>query len=342
MSSRTWILIKALLLWIHTRICRWRQGRSLAPGRRLLPSEEVSSTSCNDTSSPLTRLEDDHYQLLPLPPADLLDSNMSTIGNSHSELGAARNLLQSLWLQINEGALTLSEDSNDSNTASVPSRRTKKKYARIFSRYLENCQRHLAEIALSIFLFTLFCTIFVAESAGSVLSAIIVGDTTALIQSSRCAIPPDSYAQSASLQSRAAAYADRCYDSTAENRQAGNLCNYYYNQSLAYKTKSNATCPFAGQTCAQGRSAAFALDTGYIDASYLGFNSGRRLTFRRETTCAPLLADNEFIIARNPREGAPVGPPYSYYNCSFGRWGGIPNYDFSGFAFAYVSHLESS
>ena len=136
----------------------------------------------------------------------------------------------------------------------------------------------------------MFLGIFVAESTGSILSAAIVGDSTALASSTRCSIDTEYWHNIVSgSRARAAAYAKQCYNA----RIGADGCNFFYSQSIPYNERSNETCPFMSQTCAFGPSGAVSFDTGLLDAGVLGLNAAKRYQFRRNSTCVPLIPDGK-------------------------------------------------
>ena len=68
----------------------------------------------------------------------------------------------------------------------------------------------------------------------------------------------------------ATAYSRACYGSTKDKLQ----CNQYTQQSLKWKSNSNATCPFGDDICAYGATSAYEMDTGKMDShADLGINA---------------------------------------------------------------------
>ncbi|KAL8783281.1 MAG: hypothetical protein Q9213_004715 [Squamulea squamosa] len=124
------------------------------------------------------------------------------------------------------------------------------------------------------------------ESTANVLSVNIVSDSTALVSSPLCTLKWAFFEES-----NAAEYSRKCYKA----QPGADGCNFFKNQSLAFTEKPVSTCPFPGKTCALDENPALLLDTGYIDAKYLGINSKIPYHFRRTTTCAPLKPDGELL-----------------------------------------------
>ena len=77
---------------------------------------------------------------------------------------------------------------------------------RTLLRLWSNFLKHPFDIVVPILLSNFFIGIFVAESTGTALSARIIGDSTALSDSSRCFAP-----NITRFSQRALAYVDRCY-----------------------------------------------------------------------------------------------------------------------------------
>lgn len=58
-------------------------------------------------------------------------------------------------------------------------------------------------------------------------------------------------------------YAQQCY---ADVPSAESVCRTFVSKSLPWKAGSNASCPFASGLCIGRDSAAFEMDTGFIDS----------------------------------------------------------------------------
>jgi hypothetical protein len=91
------------------------------------------------------------------------------------------------------------------------------------------------------------------------------------------------------LSQDAAGYARACYTSTDHLLQ----CNSYPQKQIKWQTNTNASCPFAPGRCLGDLAVSF--DTGPIDTHEIfGVNAPPkdRITYRRRTTCAPLVLDD--------------------------------------------------
>ena len=319
-GPRLWILIKALIAWIWSRSVDRRRkrpaGGSVNGG--LLPTITLSSTHGSRTQSPL-------HSALQIPWSDadsnnqndrLRDHNLSTVRGSHSELGAARDMLANTWRELQTGRIRLPIDlgSDEDSWQTKYMSNLRLTYRRIID-FWDKFLQQPTDFAFSILLSVFFITIFVAQSSGGVLSASIVSDTTALAASPKCGIfvqinngdkrpptvdrpvtpvSPRTGARPATLADQALAYRKQCYgtEPSAEG------CNYFYKQSIPYQTLRDDICPFAGNMCtkrAGRRAPGFTLDTGLIDASFLGINSVKRYQFRRKSTCAPVISEWPYV-----------------------------------------------
>ena len=86
----------------------------------------------------------------------------------------------------------------------------------------------------------------------------------------------------------AATYARACYGGPSNALE----CNQYPVQSLPYSRTENVTCPFVDGMCLR-KYPAIAFDTGNISShDHFGINAQikDRITYRRMTTCAPLMS----------------------------------------------------
>ena len=268
-TPRLWILIKAFILWV---CCLYRchgnqQNIAVTPMPIPLSSLSVSQTQII-------------YQNHPAPLS--FPESLIVTEQSRSELGAARDLLRYVWAQLASRAIHLQESSGfDQRLA--------------FCKYRlpilwSNFRQPVVDIATSLILSLIFIGIFVAESSGSVLSAGIVSDNVALSTSLHCKTRAQYSHQGDIFGAEALqpfSYSDQCYG--AEDAADG--CNYFYNQSLSFTERHNDECPFDGDVCLRGSNSAYTLDTGQIEAKYLGINSAKRYQFRRSTTCAPVVTD---------------------------------------------------
>jgi hypothetical protein len=85
-------------------------------------------------------------------------------------------------------------------------------------------------------------------------------------------------------------YARKCYTIEANPLQ----CNKYVRTTLPYTVNQNSSCPFKNGICLMGDTAAYSMDTGFLDSrEHLGINSppGTSVHLRKITTCAPLQLD---------------------------------------------------
>lgn len=262
-GPRLWILIKALLFSVVDMYKRHLTRR------RGLPTS--SNIALQNRAAHLTHLENE---------------NLETTRTSHSELGAALSLLKNLWNHLGSGRIGL--------PAGLVSRR--KKWTKTVSRIWTNLIQRPFDIIASIFLSALFVGIFVAESSANVLSANIVSDTTALVSSAKCTF--HSYSRCLLPTGGAAlSYSQQCYQAPL----GADGCNFFYNQSIGYKEKSEDICPFAWPLCIKARNSTLTFDTGLVDASTIGVNSATQFQFRRTSTCAPLGSNS--VLLRFARRG---------------------------------------
>ena len=153
---------------------------------------------------------------------------------------------------------------------------------------------------------------FIGVSIGGILSANIVLGSNALCSSRDCGFyftPKGSSVGRAEVPSQvvryfvdneaaAAAHESKCYSNWPSSECGNSVAN-----TLPYDTLDNTACPFRGDVCSQGPESAFALDTGRLDASMLGVNSGKQYLFRRSTVCAPLVANATYITYSEAPEG---------------------------------------
>jgi len=107
-------------------------------------------------------------------------------------------------------------------------------------------------------------------------------------------------------------YVRNCYPQgvSREVLQCGTLMSRY----IKFEENHNVECPFSTETCKNGSSSAFELDTGQIPLDLLGINSrfSKDLSFRRRSVCASIYSspsrtefdskrsDNNWIIKRKP------------------------------------------
>jgi hypothetical protein len=103
----------------------------------------------------------------------------------------------------------------------------------------------------------------------------------------------------------AAAYARACYDTDSIDQLE---CNIYTQKRLPYTVDYNSTCPFKNNSCLEGNTAAYQIDTGLLDSQlHLGINTrpDKRVQFRKVVSCSPLRMGQQFITILNG-----TYPPY--------------------------------
>lgn len=270
-GPRLWILLKAFFFWALTRHGRRSQRRSTHEGiighaPLDLPRVSDLPTSHNQNQSHETFTHDFS-----------ISDNLATIESSHSELGAALDLITKVFklLRTDRIQLFIPSPMSRRHCQFLP------KIVRVWNNFLQ----HPVDVMVPLLLSAAFIGLFVAQSSGSVMSARILTDKIALSTPPRCTPawkPPNV----------ATAYTKQCYH--AEEEAEG--CNFFYKQSIKYIERANQTCPFRGKTCAWGRNSALSFDTGLVDAHFLGINAQKKYQFRRKMLCAPLLPDGDFII----------------------------------------------
>ena len=153
---------------------------------------------------------------------------------------------------------------------------------------------------------TILFGVFVAQAIAGVFSAKIESDKAGLSSSQHCGIwqfDEDAGEEAADQddlynyrkEARASQYARTCYSSP--DPTAPFSCGMFYNQSIAYTTKTHQTCPFASpELCLDGLYSAVSFDTGYVDASVIGINSPKSHKFRRTTSCSPLNMSEPYVL----------------------------------------------
>jgi hypothetical protein len=226
---------------------------------------------------------------------------------SHSELGAARDVLRHVWIDLQSGQIQLSSGNSQPSQSQTGSLRKIMgafwgRVKRISKLFLHN----ITDIAFSLLMSVIFVGIFVAESTSGILSANIVSDSVALLDSSGCGI----YTINGQFQQfrrdfTALEYRDQCYKKDALTEG----CDYFYISTLPFTEIHKDNCPFEGQACL-GDAVAYTLDTGLLDASSLGINTAKKLQFRRRTTCTPLRTGSWIDPTENctaPRDWPPRG-----------------------------------
>jgi hypothetical protein len=100
-------------------------------------------------------------------------------------------------------------------------------------------------------------------------------------------------------EAAAASYKNACYKTIAPGLPPINkvTCDQVYHTSIPYTSALNAPCPFAGDVCLQGSTAAFTLSTGWTDTNTLGINApySSRMRFQKAMTCSPVSSDEPWV-----------------------------------------------
>ena len=161
---------------------------------------------------------------------------------------------------------------------------------------------------------------FVAQAIAGVFSAKIASDKAGLSSSKYCGIwqfNEDAGGERADRddwynyqkEARASQYSRTCYNSQDPSEPFS--CRIFYNQSIAYTTKTHQSCPFASsELCHDGLYSAVSFDTGYVDASIIGINSADTPKFRRTTSCSPLNMSEPYVSRSSSGTN---GTAYQYY-----------------------------
>lgn len=167
---------------------------------------------------------------------------------------------------------------------------------------------------------TVFFGLFVAQAIAGVFSAKIASDRAGLSSSQHCGIwqfNENAGGEAADrddlnnyhMEARASQYARTC--STSPDPTDPFSCKVFYNQSIAYTTKTLQSCPFASsELCHDGLYSAISFDTGYVDASVIGMNSPTTHKFRRTTSCSPLNMSEPYVLQSSSGTN---GTAYDYY-----------------------------
>ncbi len=173
---------------------------------------------------------------------------------------------------------------------------------------------------IMIVIITVLFGLFVAQAIAGVFSAKIASDRAGLSSSQHCGIwqfNEDAGGEPADLddlnnyhkEARASQYARTCYNSPDPTDPFS--CKMFYNQSIAYSTKTRQPCPFASsEICHDGLYSAISFDTGHIDASTIGINSPVNHKFRRTTSCSPLNMSEPYVL---PSSQSTDVAAYNYY-----------------------------
>jgi len=169
-----------------------------------------------------------------------------------------------------------------------------------------------AEIAIKLISSITSLLLFTGITVTGILSANVVLDSTALCISPKCGwyfIPSSSPTGRAEVpdavvkfflekENAAAMHEARCYGNAAPPNCDGLITN-----EIPYNTYDGTPCPFLGNVCSEGLNSAFTLDTGHVDAGLLGIVSQAQFTFRRITSCAPLVTNATYIKNSNEPKG---------------------------------------
>ena len=173
---------------------------------------------------------------------------------------------------------------------------------------------------ITIVIVTVLFGLFVAQAIAGVFSAKIASDRAGLSSSQHCGIwqfNEDAGGEAADRddwnnyqkEARASQYARTCYNSPEPTEPFS--CRVFYNQSIAYTTKTHQVCPFASsELCHDGLYSAVSFDTGYVDASVIGINSPKTHKFRRTTSCSPLNMSEPYVLRSSSGTNSTA---YHYY-----------------------------
>jgi hypothetical protein len=82
-----------------------------------------------------------------------------------------------------------------------------------------------------------------------------------------------------------AAYVRQCYGDNSENSN----CAFMLSRRITWNATHNDRCPFSQGQCIGGDNGALTMDTGNVSFTSLGVNAITTLTFRRRTTCSPIV-----------------------------------------------------
>ena len=117
------------------------------------------------------------------------------------------------------------------------------------------------------------------------------------------------------------------YRKTCLNEKSSTTeCEVYAALMDRYETESNISCPFNDrQTCLQGPTASYTLETPMIDSAALGINAptDQRYRFRRKMTCAPISNDDRYIRSNGKLWQYFYGQTEDGQEIHFGSWDGV-------------------
>lgn len=324
-SFLVWLI--GLLGWLTTE---WNNGRSA----------KSSSSSSSVAASETSLLENQHAGYgTSERPRSRLGSN--TPGCQHPN-GQPSNAMGSQSNDLHESAKSASEERTPRTVAidPDPERRTPSaqrdegpanalKTAQDSRDFVWNCVKSLlhsgakqadSPSTIMIVITTVLFGLFVAQAIAGVFSAKIASDRAGLSSSQHCGIwqfnenaggdaADRDDLNNYQKEARASQYARTCYNSPDPSGPIS--CTVFYNQSIAYTTKTQQPCPFASsELCHDGLYSAISFDTGHIDASVIGINSPKTHKFRRTTSCSPLNLSEPYVVRSSSGTNGPV---YHYY-----------------------------
>ena len=117
-----------------------------------------------------------------------MSHNITATRESHSELGAAHELLGNVWEHLRPNRIELPLGSTADIVQGLTDQGWRIYLSERSTKLWRNFLQYPMDIATSILWSMILVGIFVAESSGSVASARIISDTTAKIDSSYCSI----------------------------------------------------------------------------------------------------------------------------------------------------------
>jgi len=143
-------------------------------------------------------------------------------------------------------------------------------------------------------------------------------------------------------EARAGEYAQNCFN--PETVADSTRCDFFYNSSIDFTSKSFDRCPFKSQDlCRGGLYSAVTFDTGLIDASNIGVNSKNTHKYRRRATCSPLNMDEPYV--RRLSSNHSTDTTYQYYYGSINNDAGDPikehTFETSGTPFNWLAPVYS-
>lgn len=329
-------IAKSFLVWLLVRLSwlasEWNNGYRSEP----LPSSDVA-----ENQTPLLQSYNGDYGTNQRPKPDTRSTtpdaqhlNGEPVSSVESQRGRRRDFAKSISKeQITAATLPdtghhpdLERRSTSANEDQGPvdilerssdSREFVWKFAR--SLLHGGAKQAKSPSTIMIVLATVLFGLFVVQATAGVFSAKIASNRAGLSSSRHCGIwqfnqdaggdvadrdDINSYRKEA----RASRYARTCYNSP--DPIAPFSCKIFYNQSIAYTTKTLQPCPFASSELCHEPYSAISFDTGYVDASVIGINAPVTHKFRRTTSCSPLNRSEPYIQPSSPDTD---GTAYRYY-----------------------------